>query len=85
MGGRDNWIKVPMRWFNALLINNAYSKEWDWIFNYNMMEELFDKGTDEVYNDGKGKRVQPCKIKQGDMVLHCAGASAVRVRVITIS
>jgi len=78
MGGRNNWAEVPMRWFNSFPINNAFSKNYDWIFNHNMTEELFDKGTDEVYDDGKGKIVQPWKIKQGDMMLHCAGATPVR-------
>lgn len=78
MGGRENWVEVPMRWFNSLPINNAYSRGWDWIFNHNMTDELFNKGTDEVYDDGNGKKIQPWKIMQGDMVLHCAGASNVR-------
>jgi hypothetical protein len=77
-GGRNNWAEIPMRWFNSLPINNAFSKKQDWIFNHNMTDELFDKGTDEVYNDGRGTMVQPWKIKQGDMVLHCAGATPVR-------
>ena len=78
MHGKSNWLIVPMRWFNSLPINNAFSRKWDWIFNYNMTNETFDKGTDEVYQDGHGKKVQPWKIMQGDMVLHCAGAIPVR-------
>jgi hypothetical protein len=78
MEGQDNWAEVPMRWFNSLPINNAFAKNNDWIFNHNMTDELFDKGTDEVYDDGNGKTVQPWKVRQGDMVVHCAGSSAVR-------
>jgi galactosyl transferase GMA12/MNN10 family len=76
--GKDNFAEVPMRWFNSLPINNAFAKDKDWIFNHNLTDELFDKGTDEVYDDGNDLTVQPWKIKQGDMVVHCAGSSAVR-------
>jgi hypothetical protein len=81
MNGRNNWdhwVEVPMRWFNSLPINNAFSKKWDWIFNHNMTEAMFDNGTDVVYDDGKGRRVQPWKVMQGDMVVHFAGANPVR-------
>ena len=67
-----------MRWFNSLPINNAFSKSQDWIFNHKMTAELFDNGTDIVYNDWKGGRVQPWKVMQGDMVVHFAGANPVR-------
>lgn len=67
-----------MRWFNSLPINNAFSEEWDWIFNHEMTDELFDDGTDVVYDDGKGRHVQPWKVMRGDMVVHFAGANPVR-------
>ena len=78
MSGRDNWVEVPMRWFNSLPINNAFAKNWDWIFNHNMTDELFDNGTNEIYEDGRGGFVQPWKVRQGDMVVHFAGSSSVR-------
>ncbi len=67
-----------MRWFNSLPFNNAFSKKWDWIFNHNMTSELFDNGTDKVFNDGKGVALKPWKIMRGDMVVHFAGANPVR-------
>ena len=67
-----------MRWFNSLPINNAFSITQDWIFNHKMTAELFDNGTDVVYNDGNGGHVQPWKVMQGDMVVHFAGANPVR-------
>lgn len=74
----DHWVEVPMRWFNSLPINNAFSKKSDWIFNHKMTPELFDNGTNIVYDDGKGRHVQPWKIMQGDMIVHFAGANPVR-------
>lgn len=74
----EHWVEIPMRWFNSLPFNNAFSKKQDWIFNYNMTEALFDNGTDVVYNDGKGRHVQPWKVMQGDMLVHFAGANPVR-------
>ncbi|KUJ12754.1 uncharacterized protein LY89DRAFT_687714 [Mollisia scopiformis] len=78
LGGTENWADVPMRWFNSLPINNAFSKRWDWIFNHNMTGALFDNGTREVYPDGNGKTVQPWKVMQGDMLVHFAGTTNVR-------
>jgi galactosyl transferase GMA12/MNN10 family len=76
--GKENWAEVPMRWFNSLPFNNAFSKKWDWIFNYNMTDELFDNGTTTVYKDGHGGYVKPWKVMQGDMVVHFAGSDPVR-------
>lgn len=78
LGGTENWADVPMRWFNSLPINNAFSKKWDWIFGHNMTRALFDNGTTDVYPDGHGKTVQPWKVMQGDMVVHFAGTTSVR-------
>lgn len=78
MGGSENWADVPMRWFNSLPINNAFSKKWDWIFNHNMTGALFDNGTTDVYPDGNRKTVQPWKVMQGDMLVHFAGTTNVR-------
>jgi len=77
-GGKDNWTEVPMRWFNSLPINNAFSKKGDWIYNHNLTDVLFDNGTDTVFDDGKGKKVQPWKIKQGDMAVHFAGTGSLQ-------
>jgi hypothetical protein len=74
----DHWVVVPMRWFNSLPINNAFAKNRDWIFKFKMTDDLFDKGTNEVVQDGKGGRVQPWKVMQGDMVVHFAGSNPVR-------
>lgn len=76
--GREFWAEVPMRWFNSLPINNAFSRKHDWVFNHNMTGALFDNGTDQVYNDGMGGFVRPWKVMQGDMVVHFAGANPVR-------
>ncbi|PMD42036.1 glycosyltransferase family 34 protein [Hyaloscypha variabilis F] len=76
--GKDYWAEVPMRWFNSLPFNNAFSKGWDWIFNHNMTDELFEKGTEEVYQDGHTGGAKPWKVMQGDMVVHFAGANPVR-------
>jgi hypothetical protein len=76
--GKEYWADVPIRWFNSFPANNAFNKTGDWIFNHNMTEETFDKGTTEVYDDGKGRRVQPWKVMQGDMVVHFAGTNKVR-------
>lgn len=78
LGGPENWADVPMRWFNSLPINNAFSKKWDWIFGHNMTSALFDNGTTDVYPDGHPKTVQPWKVMQGDMVVHFAGTTSVR-------
>ena len=78
MKGRENWAEVPMRWFNSLPFNNAFTKDWDWVFNHNLTDELFDNGTTEVYNDGHKGGAKPWKVMQGDMVVHFAGASPVR-------
>jgi len=76
--GRENWAEVPMRWFNSMPFNNAFSKSWDWVFNHNLTDELFDNGTTEVYNDGHIGAPKPWKVMQGDMVVHFAGATPVR-------
>jgi hypothetical protein len=76
--GMESWAEVPMRWFNSLPFNNAFTKNWDWVFNYNLTDELFDKGTNEVFDDGHGGHVRPWKVMQGDMVVHFAGADPVR-------
>jgi hypothetical protein len=76
--GQENWATVPMRWFNSLPINNAFSKKWEWIFNNNMTGALFDNGTTDVYPDGNPNTVQPWKVMQGDMVVHFAGTTNVR-------
>lgn len=78
LGGTENWADVPMRWFNSLPINNAFSKSWDWIFNHNMTGKLFDNGTKEIYPDGHGRTVQPWKVMRGDMLVHFAGTTSVR-------
>ncbi|KAE8448456.1 hypothetical protein EG329_009521 [Mollisiaceae sp. DMI_Dod_QoI] len=78
VGGTENWADVPMRWFNSLPINNAFSKKWDWIFNHNMSGALFDNGTKDVYPDGNPHTVQPWKVMQGDMLVHFAGSTNVR-------
>lgn len=78
LGGTENWADVPMRWFNSLPINNAFSKSWDWIFNHNMTGNLFDNGTKEIYPDGNGHIVQPWKVMRGDMLVHFAGTTNVR-------
>jgi hypothetical protein len=67
-----------MRWFNSWPINDAYSEGGDWLFNHNMTDELFDKGTNEVHKDGDGGFVRPWKVMQGDMVVHFAGTNPVR-------
>jgi hypothetical protein len=76
--GKENWADVPMRWFNSLPINNAFSKKWEWIFMNNMTGALFDNGTTDVYPDGNAKTVQPWKVMQGDMLVHFAGTTNVR-------
>ncbi len=78
MRGRDHWVDVPMRWFNSFPINNAFTRTGDWLYNHNMTEELFEKGTLEVYNDGLGGLVQPWKVMRGDMIVHFAGSRDVR-------
>ncbi|KAE9369923.1 glycosyltransferase family 34 protein [Stipitochalara longipes BDJ] len=76
--GKEYWAEIPMRWFNSLPFNNAFSKDWDWIFNHNMTDELFDKGTEELYSDGHVSGARPWKVMKGDMVVHFAGANPVR-------
>jgi hypothetical protein len=78
MGGREWWVTVPMRWFNSLPVNNAFRKDGTWLFAKEMGEELFDRGTDEVYNDGHGGRVKPWKVMRGDLAVHFAGTDRVR-------
>jgi hypothetical protein len=77
-GGKRQWMEVPMRWFNSLPFNNAFTKKGEWILGGNMTSELFDNGTTTVYEDGRGPFVQPWKVMQGDMLVHFAGASAGR-------
>ncbi|RFU30505.1 hypothetical protein B7463_g5811, partial [Scytalidium lignicola] len=76
--GRHNWATVPMRWFNSLPVNNAFMKNGTWLFGKNMSEDMFDKGTNEVYNDGHGSKINPWKVMRGDMVVHFAGSTRVR-------
>ncbi|KAK0656204.1 hypothetical protein B0T16DRAFT_398824 [Cercophora newfieldiana] len=78
MKGRDRWVKVPMRWFNSLPVNNAFFKNGTWIFGKNMTKAMFDNGTTEVFDDGHGGKVNPWKVMQGDLVVHFAGSSNVR-------
>ncbi|KAK3330726.1 galactosyl transferase gma12 mnn10 family protein [Apodospora peruviana] len=78
MKGHDHWVEVPMRWFNSLPVNNAFYKNGSWVFGKNMTEGLFDDGTEDVYDDGHGGKVQPWKVMRGDMVVHFAGSSYVR-------
>jgi hypothetical protein len=78
MHSKEFWADVPIRWFNSFPANNAFNKTGDWIFNHNMTEETFDKGTMEVINDGKGKKVQPWKVMRGDLAVHFAGTDKVR-------
>ena len=78
MQGRDHWVKVPMRWFNSLPVNNAFYKNGTWVFAKNMTHAMFDNGTNEVYDDGHDGKVNPWKVMQGDMVVHFAGSSNVR-------
>lgn len=78
MGGREWWVTVPIRWFNSLPVNNAFRKDGKWLFAEKMGDELFDRGTDEVYNDGHGGRVKPWKVMQGDLAVHFAGTDRVR-------
>lgn len=73
---RDRWAEVPMRWFNALPFNNAFSKEGKWLISEPMTSSSFDQGTDDVYDDGHPPVVQPWKVMRGDMVVHFAGTSA---------
>jgi hypothetical protein len=77
--GTESWAEVPMCWFNSMPFNNAFTKKWDWVFSHNLTDDLFDKGTNEVFNDGHGGHVRPWKVMQGDMVVHFAGADRVRV------
>ncbi|CRK37905.1 hypothetical protein BN1708_007568 [Verticillium longisporum] len=75
--GKEHWATVPMRWFNALPVNNAFSKNGQgWLFGKKMEGALFDNGTTEIYDDGNGGKIQPWKIMQGDMIVHFAGTTA---------
>ncbi len=76
--GRDHWADVPMRWFNSFPFNNAFAKSGDWVFNHNMTDALFEKGTMDVLDDGLGGLVQPWKVMRGDLVVHFAGSRDVR-------
>jgi hypothetical protein len=78
MAGKESWAEVPMRWFNSLPVNNAFTKRWDWVFAHNMTRELFDNGTDNVSPDVKGGKINPWKVMQGDMIVHFAGSMNVR-------
>lgn len=78
MGGREWWVTVPIRWFNSLPVNNAFRKDGRWLFAEKMDDELFDRGTDEVYDDGHGGRVNPWKVMRGDLAVHFAGTDRVR-------
>lgn len=78
MGGREWWVTVPIRWFNSLPVNNAFRKDGTWLFAEKMGDELFDRGTEEVYNDGHGGRVKPWKVMRGDLAVHFAGTDRVR-------
>jgi len=75
---RQHWVDAPMRWFNSFPFNNPFDKEGRWIFRQQMTDELFDKGTSDVYDDGLGAKVRPSKIMRGDMIVHMAGSSHVR-------
>lgn len=75
--GKEHWSVVPMRWFNALPVNNAFDKKnGGWLFSKKMKGSLFDNGTDQVHDDGLGGEVRPWKVMQGDMVVHFAGSTA---------
>ncbi|KAG7131252.1 hypothetical protein HYQ45_010117 [Verticillium longisporum] len=75
--GKEHWATVPMRWFNALPVNNAFSNNGQgWLFGKKMEGALFDNGTTEIYDDGNGGKIQPWKIMQGDMIVHFAGTTA---------
>ncbi|KAH8817386.1 galactosyl transferase gma12 mnn10 family protein [Xylogone sp. PMI_703] len=76
--GRHNWATVPMRWFNSLPVNNAFRKNGTWLFGADMTEEMFDQGTDKVYDDGHSHHINPWKVMRGDMVVHFAGSTRVR-------
>ncbi|TAQ83746.1 hypothetical protein B7494_g7930 [Chlorociboria aeruginascens] len=74
----DHWVVIPMRWFNSFPFNNPYNREEQWILSHNMTNATFDNGTDKVYDDGQGGKVQPWKVMQGDMLVHFAGTGGVR-------
>ncbi|KAM7183161.1 hypothetical protein V8F20_012724 [Naviculisporaceae sp. PSN 640] len=79
MKGHDHWVEVPIRWFNSLPVNNAFYGNGTWVFGKNMTECLFDKGTEEVCDDGhEPLKVNAWKIMQGDLCVHFAGSSWVR-------
>lgn len=74
----NHWAKVPMRWFNSLPVNNAFYADGKWLFSHQMEPAMFDNGTTDVYDDGRGGKVQPWKVMQGDMLVHFAGTKGVR-------
>ncbi|ROT40903.1 hypothetical protein SODALDRAFT_376639 [Sodiomyces alkalinus F11] len=75
--GKEHWSVVPMRWFNALPVNNAFDKKnGGWVFGKKMEGTLFDNGTTEVHDDGLGGEIRPWKVMQGDMIVHFAGSTA---------
>ncbi|KAK0716891.1 hypothetical protein B0T26DRAFT_648000 [Lasiosphaeria miniovina] len=78
MKSKDHWVQVPMRWFNALPVNNAFYKNGTWLFGKNMTKEQFDDGTENVFDDGHGGKLNAWKIMQGDLAVHFAGSSNVR-------
>jgi len=78
MKSKDRWVKVPIRWFNSLPVNNAFYKNGTWLFGKEMSATMFDDGTESVYDDGNGPEVKPWKVMRGDMIVHFAGSSYVR-------
>lgn len=77
--GREHYAVPPMRWFNALPVNNAFDKNkpgLGWLFGHKMEGALFDNGTTEVFDDGTEGKIQPWKIMRGDMIVHFAGTTA---------
>jgi hypothetical protein len=80
MKGHEYWVEVPMRWFNSIPFNNAFNSKGAWILMNPMNEETFDKGTNEVFNDGNPPVVKPWKVMRGDLAVHFAGTTAADVR-----
>ncbi|CAK7274450.1 hypothetical protein SEPCBS119000_006178 [Sporothrix epigloea] len=75
---KNHWAKVPMRWYNSLPVNNAFYADGKWLFSHNMEPSMFDNGTTDVFDDGRGGSIQPWKVMQGDMLVHFAGTKGVR-------
>ncbi|KAH7349611.1 hypothetical protein B0T11DRAFT_321490 [Plectosphaerella cucumerina] len=77
--GREHWAVTPMRWYNALPVNNAFDRNkpgLGWLFGHKMEGKLFDNGTTDVFDDGTDFKIQPWKIMRGDMIVHFAGTTA---------